>query len=334
VSRPVPISALGAASTSARSIRPTRVEVDLDAIVGNARLLRGLAGTALYAVVKADAYGHGAVPVARALAAGRAADGFAVSLVEEGVALRDAGVAASILVMGPSQHGGADEILARDLAPVIADRADWDELAAAVRGRGRGVDVHLKVDTGMGRLGLSIADAASLASRAASDGLRVVGLMTHFACADSDDPADPQCLTHAQIARFADAERAVRAAGVAIAIRHAANSSGTMLFPAARYEAVRCGLALYGNGRWSTDATLLGKRRQAMRLVCRVVPRARPRSRSAAAGARWSARSAWTSRSPTSPIWALPSRSVTTRSSSAATARPRSRRRSSAAGPG
>jgi alanine racemase len=94
--------------------------------------------------------------------------------------------------------------------------------------------------------------------------------MTHFASADTDDPTDPACLTYAQIARFSDAERAVRDAGVAIAIRHAANSSGTMLFPAARYEAVRCGLALYGNGRWSTDATLPGKRRQAMRLVTQI----------------------------------------------------------------
>src|SRR5512134_3124883 len=176
------------AVTATRSIRPTRVEVDLDAIIVNARLLRGLAGTALYAVVKADGYGHGAAAVSTALARAGAADGFGVSQVEEGVALRDAGVTAPILVMGPSQHGGADEIIARDLAAVIADRADWDELAAAVRARGTpGVSVHLKVDTGMGRLGLTAAAAAALAARATADGLRVVGLMTHFASADVDD---------------------------------------------------------------------------------------------------------------------------------------------------
>jgi alanine racemase len=260
--------------TSARSIRPTRVEIDLDAVVGNARLLRGFAGVALYAVVKADGYGHGAVQVARALAAAGAADGFAVSLVEEGVALRAAGVTAPILVMGPSQRGGADEIIAHDLAAVIADPEDWDELARAVRARGgavaTGTQVHLKVDTGMGRLGLSADVAAALAARASTDGLRVVGLMTHFASADLDDPADPLCLTYAQLARFADAERALHRAGVTVAIRHAANSSGTMLFPAARFEAVRCGLAMYGNGRWSTDVTLGGTRRQAMRLVTQI----------------------------------------------------------------
>src|SRR5262245_42338907 len=128
VPRPISI-----APARARSIRPTRVEVDLDAIIANAGLLRGVAGAALYAVVKADAYGHGAAPIARALAAAGAADAFAVSLVEEGVALRDAGVTAPILVMGPSQHGGADEIIARGLAPAIADRSDWDELAEAMR---------------------------------------------------------------------------------------------------------------------------------------------------------------------------------------------------------
>jgi len=272
VSRPIPIAAASPTITSARAIRPTRVEVDLDAIVGNARLLRRFAATALYAVVKADGYGHGAAPVARALAAAGAADGFAVSLVEEGVGLRAAGVTAPILVMGPSQHGGADEIIARELAAVIADRADWDELAAAVRARGGRsvVNVHLKVDTGMGRLGLTADDAAALAARGPADGLRVVGLMTHFACADSDDPADPACLTYTQLARFADAERALARAGVTVALRHAANSSGTMLFPAARLEAVRCGLALYGNGHWATDPTLPGNRRQAMRLVTQI----------------------------------------------------------------
>jgi alanine racemase len=259
-----------AAVPTARTIRPTRVEVDLDAIVDNARLLRRFAGAQLYAVVKADGYGHGAAPVARALAAAGAADRFAVSLVEEGLALRAAGLAAPILVMGPSLHGGADEILARGLSAVVSDRADWDELAAAVRARGGTVEVHLKVDTGMGRLGLTIDDAVALAARAATDGLRVVGLMTHFANADSDDPADPSSLTYAQLARFADAERALARAGVRVAVRHAANSSGTMLFPGARFEAVRCGIAMYGNGRWSTDATLPGKRRQALRLVTQI----------------------------------------------------------------
>src|SRR5690349_791754 len=101
-------------------IRRTRVEIDLQAIVGNAAALRAVTGTGLYAVVKADAYGHGAVAVAHALERARAADGFCVSLVEEGVVLRQAGIRQPILVMGPSQAGGEDDIFAAKLTPVIS----------------------------------------------------------------------------------------------------------------------------------------------------------------------------------------------------------------------
>src|SRR5215208_944357 len=105
---------------SSTMIRRTRVEVDLAAIVGNARTVRALTGTDVFAVVKADAYGHGAVAVARALSTARAVAGFAVSLVEEGVTLRDAGVTAPVLVMGPSQHGGEDDMVMAGMTPVIA----------------------------------------------------------------------------------------------------------------------------------------------------------------------------------------------------------------------
>ncbi len=110
-------------------IRRTRVEIDLAAIVSNARAVRELAATALYAVVKADGYGHGAIEVARALERARAADGFCVSLVEEGVALREAGITAPVLVMGPSQLGGEDEVVANRLTPVVSSRGEVAELA-------------------------------------------------------------------------------------------------------------------------------------------------------------------------------------------------------------
>lgn len=103
-------------------IRRTRVEVDLSAVVENAGAIAALTGTNVYAVVKADGYGHGAVAVARALAAKSAVAGFAVSLVEEAVVLRDAGIAAPILVMGPSQLGGEDELLGLALTPVVFRR--------------------------------------------------------------------------------------------------------------------------------------------------------------------------------------------------------------------
>src|ERR1041384_6229712 len=148
---------------SSTMIRRTRVEVDLAAIIGNARAVRALTRTDVYAVVKADGYGHGAVAVARALTAARAVSGFAVSLVEEGVLLRDAGVAAPVLVMGPSQHGGEDDMVMAGLAAVIGRAEDVAALATVARRRARPIDAHLKVDTGMGRLGVPPGDAPALA---------------------------------------------------------------------------------------------------------------------------------------------------------------------------
>src|ERR1044071_7922927 len=124
---------------SSTMIRRTRVEVDLGAIVGNARAVHAVTGTDVFAVVKADGYGHGAVAVAKAVA------GFAVSLVEEGVTLREAGITAPVLVMGPSQHGGEDEMVMAGLTPVIASEDDLAALAPIARQRGP-IEAHLKID--------------------------------------------------------------------------------------------------------------------------------------------------------------------------------------------
>jgi alanine racemase len=247
-------------------IRRTRVEVDLAAVVENARTVHRIAGTDVLAVVKADGYGHGAVAVARALERAKAATGFAVSLVEEGVTLRDAGITSPVLVMGPSQHGGEDEMIEAKLTPVIASADDLFALADAVARRGQPVEAHLKVDTGMGRLGVALADVGELSAQAARAGVHLVGLMTHFACADIDDPSDPACMTRQQLQRFAEAETAARAAGAPLRVKHAANSSGALMFPEARFDMVRTGIAIYGNGRWPDGAA----HAQAMRLVTEV----------------------------------------------------------------
>ncbi|HET7501649.1 MAG TPA: alanine racemase [Kofleriaceae bacterium] len=257
---------------SSTMIRRTRVEVDLAAIVGNARTVRALTGADVCAVVKADGYGHGAIAVARALTAARAVAGFGVSLVEEGVALRDAGVVAPVLVMGPSQHGGEDDMVMAGLTPVIGCAEDLAALAAVARRRSRTFEAHLKVDTGMGRLGVAIDEAAQLAAEAGRSGVSIVGLMTHFACADTDDPADPGSMTREQLRRFREVDRAVTAAGAPLRVRHAANSSGALLFPEARLDLVRTGIAIYGNGRWpdARDGGEPAARQSAMRLVTEV----------------------------------------------------------------
>jgi alanine racemase len=248
------------------------VEVDLGALVHNAAAIRGIAGVPVVAVVKADAYGHGAPEVAVALDATGVA-GFGVSLVEEGVQLREAGVTRPVLVLGPALEGGHDELVARDLTAVITNSTDLAALAEVGRRRGRTVEVHLKVDTGMHRLGIPEDRVGDVCVEAARSGVAIVGLMTHFACADVDDPGNDACLTYAQIERFRVAEAQARAAGAPLRIRHCANSSGAMAFPTARMDLVRCGLALYGNGHWPADdglAALDASRRPSMRLVTEV----------------------------------------------------------------
>lgn len=240
-------------------IRRTRVEVDLAAIVANARLVRATTGSDLYAVVKADAYGHGAVAVAGALEQARAVVGFCTSLVEEAVELRQAGIALPIVVLGPSQIGGEADMIASALTPVISSAEQLVALADV--GVGRPIEAHLELDTGMGRIGVPLADAPALVATAAASGIRIVGLMTHFACADIDDPSAADSMTRVQLARFEAARRAVVLAGAPLRVCHVANSSAALGFPEARLDALRVGIALYGNGAWSSRC------RQAMRLV-------------------------------------------------------------------
>jgi alanine racemase len=264
-------------------IRRTRVEVDLDAIVANARALHAKVGSQIWAVVKADGYGHGAIAVAKALVEHKAAHGFCTSLVEEGVALREAGVTAPILVMGPSQVGGEDEVVAAKLTPVISSREELDAFAHVARARGR-IEAHLKVDTGMSRLGVSVDQAPVIAIDAARAGVAIVGLMTHFACADSDDPADPNSMTREQLRRFAEVDRAVCATGAPVRVRHAANSSAALLFTEARFDLVRTGIAIYGNGHFA------GEGKMAMRLVTAIAQiRTVAKGASVGYGATWRA---------------------------------------------
>jgi alanine racemase len=219
-------------------------EVDLDAIRHNVRVLREIAGpAALLAVVKANAYGHGAVPVARAAVdAGAAALG--VALVEEGVELRDAGVDVPILVLSEPRPEAADEVVARRLTPVVYTEAGIDALAKAVADQGaEPLDVHLKLDTGMHRVGAHPTDTVPLARRVTDfRELRLSGVCTHFAVADERDDS----YTRAQIERF-DALRADLAAiGVDPYPVHAANSAAAIGFPDARYDLVRVGIVIYG----------------------------------------------------------------------------------------
>ena len=235
-------------STDLAETRGTTVwaEIDLDAIAANVRTLRALAPTSEFmAVVKADAYGHGLLPVARtAVAAGAAWLGTAQ--FDEAFALRDAGLTARLLTwlsVPGSDFAGA---IARDID--LSASAPWvlDEIASAARALGRTARVHLKVDTGLGRGGAFGQDWTALVRHAlpleAEGAVRVVGIWTHFAFADA--PEHPTVL--AQQDRFFDALAEAERAGLRPEVRHLANSAATLVHPSAHADLVRPGIAMYG----------------------------------------------------------------------------------------
>src|SRR6202451_3259479 len=188
----------------ADAIRPTRAEVNLEALRHNLHVVRKHAGSArVWAVLKADAYGHGAPAVARTLERAKI-DGFCVALLEEGIELREAGITAPILVMGGHYGQAHEEVLARGLIPVVHDVEQIDAFARLVRaGLVAGpIDVHLKVDTGMARLGVTMAGLGDLAAKVAGyPEVRIAGLMTHLASAEAAEEAE----TNMAMQQFGDA---------------------------------------------------------------------------------------------------------------------------------
>jgi alanine racemase len=225
-------------------VRPTRAEVNLEALRANAAELKRAAGQAqVWAVLKADGYGHGAPAVARTLERAKV-DGFCVALLEEGIELREAGIQAPILVMGGYYGRAYEEVLQRRLIPVVYDDSHLEGFAQAVRAGGlpHPAAVHLKIDTGMARLGVRVNHAVAFAKKIAEyPELRVTGLMTHLACADAESPESLQ----QQMTAFDDVTAALGRVGVRTPMRHAANSAA-LLRQEARLDMVRPGVAIFG----------------------------------------------------------------------------------------
>ncbi|MET0422078.1 MAG: alanine racemase, partial [Acidimicrobiia bacterium] len=220
-------------------------EVDLDAVRDNVRALCELVAPAqMLAVVKANGYGHGAAPVARAaLEAG--APWLGVARVEEGVQLRSHGIDAPVLLLSEPPVSAAEAVVTHSITPVVYTQAGIDALAKAVAsfgGKDR-LSVHLKVDTGMHRVGCDPSAALALVERIhASTELDLAGVCTHLAVAD--EPDHPY--TDQQLAQFDAVIEAVRAAGHDPGIVHAANSAAALRNPGARHDLVRIGIAMYG----------------------------------------------------------------------------------------
>jgi alanine racemase len=219
--------------------------------------------------VKADAYGHGALSIARE-ALCRGAAFLAVATVGEGAELREAGITAPILLFSVPLPEELDDMIANALIPFVPDRAFAEAVAAAAARAGVAAPVHLKIDTGMGRVGCrpeeALETARYIASRAS---LQYAGTATHLARADSRDP-EAEAATTRQIERFTDALDAIRKAGIDPGIVHAANSGATLLRKDAHFDMVRPGILLYGYPP-SPELADISRTEPVMELVSRIV---------------------------------------------------------------
>ncbi len=236
----------GAVTMTQSRSRPAWAEIDLAAVTHNARVLSKLVRPArLCAVVKAHGYGHGAVAVARAALAGGAL-GLAVALVDEGVELRQNKVHGPILLLSECGPDAVDAAMAYGLTPTVYSADGIEQFAQAARMLGQRTSVHIKVDTGMHRVGADPADVPALLRVIADDPLlRFEGLWTHFPVADGES-AEDHSFTLRQLALFDGVIDEMARADVHPDVIHAANTAGAVLYPQARYGMVRCGIGLYG----------------------------------------------------------------------------------------
>ena len=228
--------------STARS--PIVATIDLAALIHNLNQVRKLLAQQadIIAVVKADAYGHGAVPVARALCQA-GAQRLGVATVEEGLALRQAGLNAPILVLGAVLLDQLEESAANKLTPVLHDREFLRQAATWAERRHVRMAVHMKIDTGMGRLGFRLEDLSTVVDDPAWKGpLQLEGVMGHLADADGGNPS----FTNLQLKKFQQAVGAIKARGFEAPLVHIANSAAIIRFPASHGTAVRPGIMLYG----------------------------------------------------------------------------------------
>ena len=237
-----------------RSPHRAWVEVDHGALVHNLTVLRRLAGEgrSVIAVVKANAYGHGAIEVSRTLLA-HGAERLAVATLGEGLALREAGIMAPILVLWALGAPEVDRAVAADLEPVVYDRAGIELIEAAATAGGRRVAVQLKIDSGLGRQGSEPALAVELALRIVrSQHLRLAGTFSHLAV-----PGEDEAYTDVQVLRLAQALDAMRSAGADPGLVHLAATGGLLAGAGTFGDAIRPGLGLYGMvPAWAADRGL------------------------------------------------------------------------------
>lgn len=222
---------------------PSQVEVDCEALAANARWIKARVGpaVALMAVVKANAYGHGALRVAR-IALENGAQALAVANIEEAAELRQAGIAAPILLLSVIHPGDIARAIALGLSVTLYDSDMAETVLAAAQGSGGRLSVHIKIDSGMGRLGLSVSETPQLCRRLHASGcIRLDGIYTHFSSAD----ADPR-FTALQLRRFKQVLADLRAQEIRFKYVHSANSAAVISCRDSYFNLARAGLLLYG----------------------------------------------------------------------------------------
>ena len=223
---------------------PAVATIDLTALAHNLFQLRRLLspGCDIMAVVKANAYGHGAVEISQTLIR-QGVVLLAVFSIEEGIALRQAGITVSIVILGPIFREQLEDLFAHRLTPVVSDLSTLTALEKYTAQGSSPYPIHLKIETGMGRLGLTQDELeAVIAKHTFPSSLRLEGLMSHLADSDGLDPDS----TNQQITRFDQAITAIHEEGFSVPMIHLSNSAGIVRFPSAHYSLVRPGIMLYG----------------------------------------------------------------------------------------
>ena len=225
--------------------RATRAEIDLTAFRHNLQNLRKYLDpqTRIMAVVKADAYGHGAVPCARIAVESGAANYLGAGVIEEGIELRENGLNAPILILGSIFPDEAEDLVRHNLATILCTQPLAQALSKEAEKQDKTVSVHIKVDTGMNRLGISPENLPTLLDQVRNlKNLKIEALSTHFSSADDEDLS----VTQAQLEKFQTALTILQKEGVHTPIVHCANTSALFKFPESHFNMVRPGLILYG----------------------------------------------------------------------------------------
>ena len=225
--------------------RATRAEIDLTAFRHNLQNLRKYLDpqTRIMAVVKADAYGHGAVPCARIAVESGAANYLGAGVIEEGIELRENGLNAPILILGSIFPDEAEDLVRHNLATILCTQPLAQALSKEAEKQDKTVSVHIKVDTGMNRLGISPENLPALLDQVRNlKNLKIEAVSTHFSSADDEDLS----VTQAQLEKFQTALTILQKEGVHTPIVHCANTSALFKFPESHFNMVRPGLILYG----------------------------------------------------------------------------------------